>query len=401
MRRSIAILAPFGILAGAAGGIFALNALRPEPEKNEEAARPPAVFVVEAAPSATQLTVKTQGEVRPRTEIDLVPEVSGKIVFVSPRFEAGGIFEVGETLIEIEAADYELAVIRAEARVAEAVQILERERAESDLARREFAELGRGEPNALALREPQLAGARASLAAAEADLADARLQLSRTAVKAPFSGRVRQRQVGLGQFVQPGAPLGRIFSTEVVEVRLPLTDRELGVLDLPVAFAAEDAEGPRVVFAASIAGKPRTWIGRVTRTDSAIDPQTRVVFAIAELRDPYGAGADQGAPMAVGLFVGADVHGPIYDGAYELPRAALRGTDELFVIRPDKTLEIRQVDIVQSTPETVVLRQGLEPGDLVAVSPVRAPIDGMTVEPILREEARESAIATAAIGGRS
>lgn len=302
-----------GVSAVAVVVIVMLFATQPEPQRANSAPRPVAVFVEEAQQGTVSLTVTSQGEARPRTQINLVPQVAGRITYVNPDFIEGGFFEAGETLVQIDDADYRLAVTRASAQVAQAQQALAREQAESDLAAREWAELGEGEASALTLREPQLAEARAQLAAAEAALQAARLDLQRTRISAPFDGRVRSKNADLGQYVSPGTNLGEVFSTDTVMVRLPLTDHDLGLLGIPVAYnaATDPAGGIPVTLSATIAGAPHEWSGRITRTDSAIDPQTRVLYAIAEVDDPYGAAAEEdGAPLAIGLFLNARIVGP-------------------------------------------------------------------------------------------
>ncbi len=360
--------------------VMAIMGTGPQPERSNPTPRPIAVFVEEAQRETIALTVTSQGQARPRTQISLVPQVSGRITFVNPDFIEGGFFEAGETLVRIEDADYRLAVTRAEAQVAQATQALAREQAESDLARSEWEELGEGEASSLTLREPQLAEARAQLAAARATLQDARLDLQRTRVSAPFTGRVRSKAADLGQFVNAGTPLGEVFSTDMVLVRLPLTDFELGILGIPVAYSAGDEPGIPVTLNATLAGQAQTWMGRITRTDSAIDPQTRVLYAIAEVDDPYGAAAEGGAPLAVGLFVNAEIEGREVENAYILPRAALRGEDSVYVAEPGGRLSIRTVDVVTSSTERLVVSSGVSAGDMVVVSPVRGASDGMRIQ---------------------
>lgn len=360
--------------------VMAIMGTGPQPERSNPTPRPIAVFVEEAQRETIALTVRSQGQARPRTQINLVPQVSGRITYVNPDFIEGGFFEAGETLVRIEDADYRLAVTRAEAQVAQATQALAREQAESDLARSEWEELGEGEASSLTLREPQLAEARAQLAAARATLQDARLDLQRTRVSAPFTGRVRSKAADLGQFVNAGTPLGEVFSTDTVLVRLPLTDFELGILGIPVAYSAGDEPGIPVTLNATLAGQAQTWMGRITRTDSAIDPQTRVLYAIAEVDDPYGAAAEGGAPLAVGLFVNAEIEGREVENAYILPRAALRGEDSVYVAEPGGRLSIRTVDVVTSSTERLVVSSGVSAGDMVVVSPVRGASDGMRIQ---------------------
>lgn len=382
LGRMLIIGLPLIIILGFIALYFVLVLTQPRPERAEVEARPAAVFVTEAQSSPVQLFVETQGEVTPLTEIDLTAQVAGRITYVNPSFVQGGFFEAGEVLIQLEDADHRLAVTRAQALVSQRQQQLIREEAESELAREEWESLGDGEASPLTLREPQLADARAQLAAAQASLAEARLNLSRTRISAPFDGRVRQKNADLGQYVGPGTRLGRVFSTDRVQVRLPLTNSELAILDLPLAFQASDeAQGRRARLSADVAGRERVWDSRLVRTDSAIDPQTRTLSAIIEVDDPYGEAADAaGAPLAVGLFVSARIDGRSLENAYSLPRSALRGSDQVFVAQTDGTLSIRQVEVVDSSSERVVVAGGaLSEGDRIVTSPLRGAADGMLV----------------------
>ncbi len=341
-----------------------------------------AVIADYAKQEDVQLKVSTQGEARPQIEIDLVPQVGGKVVYVSPNFIEGGIFRKGETLLRIEDADFKVAVIRAQAGVAQAQQVLVREQAEGEIARQDYAELGRGEPSPLALREPQQAQARASLQAAQAELDSAKLNLSRTEVRAPFAGRVRSKTSDIGQFVTPGSRLARIFSTNIVEVRLPLSDDQLSKLDLPLAYFAKDrASAPRVDLSALVAGKVRYWDGHIMRTDSAYDTATRALFAIVEVVDPYGKGASEdGVPLAPGLFVDADINGKTYENVITFPRDGLRPQDEVYVVDDKGKAEIRQVSVLDSTAERAVLTGGVSAGELVVLSPMERSRVEMTLK---------------------
>ncbi|WP_291899545.1 efflux RND transporter periplasmic adaptor subunit [Maricaulis sp.] len=369
------------VVVAAVGVIVLLNITAPQPERANAAPRPVAVFVSEAQMDTVSLTVVSQGEARPRTQINLVPQVPGRITYVNPDFIEGGFFEAGETLVRIEDADYRLAVTRAEAQVAQAEQALAREQAESDLARSEWEELGEGEASSLTLREPQLAEARAQLAAARATLQDARLDLQRTRVSAPFAGRVRTKNADLGQFVSAGTPLGEVFSTDRVQIRLPLTDYDLGLLGIPVAFnAAEEGAGIPVTLSAVVAGQERSWNAEITRTDSAIDSQTRVLYAIAEVEDPYGTAAEGGSPLAVGLFLTAEIEGREVENVYVLPRAALRGENTIYVAEPGGRLSVRTVDVVTSNVENLIVSSGVRGGEMVVISPVRGANEGMRIQ---------------------
>ncbi|MGF1464012.1 MAG: efflux RND transporter periplasmic adaptor subunit [Maricaulaceae bacterium] len=381
MRKLILIASVFGILLFGVLGVGVMSALRPEPEKSEEPPKPLTVFYERAEARDVALTIFAQGEVAPKREISLVAQVPGRIVSVSPSLADGGVFEQGDVLARIEEADFRLALIRAEAAVAQAQQALAREQAEADLARRDVADLGITDASPLALREPQLAEARANVAAAEADLAEARLNLSRTIIRAPFNGRVREQLADEGQFMASAGAIANIFSTDVVEVRLPLSDLDLAQLELPLAFTAtRDNPGPSVRLSAVLAGREQIWTGRLARTDAAIDPRTRVLNAIVEVDDPYGAGvSDAGAPLAVGLFVSAELKGRSIPNAVVIPRAGLRGNDQVYVLAEGDTLDIRTVTVARSDRNEAIITAGLADGDRVAISPVRSASQGMSV----------------------
>jgi len=168
-RAFVVAILPIGVIVGGTIGVIAfLSAIKPQPEQAEQEVRGFAVFVEQATPESVRLSVSTQGEVRPRREIDVIPQVAGKLEYLAPSFVAGGFYEEGDVLMRIEEADYRLAVARADAEVARAQRALERENAEAEIARRDWDEIGEGQASSLTLHEPQLAEARASLAAARA-----------------------------------------------------------------------------------------------------------------------------------------------------------------------------------------------------------------------------------------
>ena len=389
MGRILAIIAPILIiLVLGVGGFVAVGMMKDPPEKVEEVKSGLTVFAEPVREGTLELSVTAQGEVRPRREIVVAPQISGRVSYVSPDFIDGGFIKAGQLLVRVEAADYELAVVRAQSGVASAEQRLARELAEAELAVQDIEALGMEDASPLARREPQLAEARAALDAAKAQAKDAELALNRTAVYAPFSGRVRERTVDIGQVVGTGQSMGRMFANDVVEVSLPLSDAEMGRLGLPLAFAASSAApGPKVKFTATVGGKERNWIGEVVRTAAAVNSQTRQINVIAELQDPYGKGADGDAPMAPGLFVNAEIVGQTIEGVLIAPRGALRGEDRLFIGNPKAgTLSIREVDLIYSDPEGAYIRSGVEVGEMAITSPIRAAFDGMKITVMERLE---------------
>lgn len=390
MSRIISVFITVAALVGMAVLAFVtIQIVKPEPEQAEEKFAGLSVFSELVGREDLNFSVNAQGEVRPRREIVVAPQISGRIAYVSPDFIDGGFIRKGQVLVRLEAADYQLGVVRAQSGVASAQQRLAREQAEAEIARQDLIDLGITDSSPLARREPQLAEAQAALESAKAQLADAELGLSRTAVVAPFDGRVREETVEVGQFASPGQSLGRVFATDVVEVVLPLSDEQLGQLGLPLAFAeTETAPGPQVEFSAAVAGETRAWMGRVTRTSAAVNPQTRLINVIAQLNDPYGAGSDEGAPMAPGLFVNASIAGRKIEDLLVAPRSAIRGGDNIFIGKPEAgELRIFAVDIVYSSPDGAWFRSDqVVEGDLAIISPIRGSNDGMSITILQRME---------------
>lgn len=376
--------APVAVLAAAFGAVQLLSAAKPAPEKKEEEQRLVSLVYSEAQEQAVHLAVNTQGEVRPHTEIDLTPEVSGRIVAISDSFAEGAGFEPGETLIQLDDADYKLAVARAEAGVAQAEVLLLQAKAAASIKRQQWLSLNPNrEPTPLQVNQPQVEEAEANLHSARAELADAQRDLTRTRIKLPFRGRVASRDVGVGQYVTASTPLGRVFATDRVEVRLPLTDAQLQELDLPMGFVASDKHpGPQVTLSARVGSRKHQWQGHIVRTQAAVDQQTRLIYAVAEVNDPYGTGASDGAPLAVGLFVTAEAESTRERRAVVLPREALRNADKVYVVDGEDRLDIRTVDVLSTSENRVVVASGVTDGERVVTSTVANATDGMQVQPI-------------------
>ena len=390
MRRLLPLLVTLLMLVGVgAGSVITLQALKPKPEQADELPPGLAVFAERVTREDLIFTVRAQGEVRPQREIFVASQIAGRIADVSPDFTDGGFIRQGQILVQLESADYELGVVRAQAGVASAEQRLAREQAEAEVAREDLINLGITNSSPLARREPQLAEARAALNSAEAQLADAELALARTAIRAPFTGRVREKAVDIGQFISPGQALGQIFATDTVEVVLPISDAELGQLGLPLAFAeTETLQGPEVIFSGAVGGVEREWRGRVTRTAAAVSTRTRLINVIAQLDDPYGAGSDDGAPMAPGLFVQASLQGARQADLLRAPRAAIRSGNELYVGDPGAgVLRIYEVEVVHSEPDGAWFTSPeVETGVLAIISPIQAAFDGMSITLLERLE---------------
>ncbi|MGB1580247.1 MAG: efflux RND transporter periplasmic adaptor subunit, partial [Nevskiales bacterium] len=344
----------------------------------------PVVQVTTVKQRNYQVEVASRGTVQAHTQVALVAQVSGEIVDINPDFRDGGYFGAGETLIKIDPRDYQLAVTMAEAELASAQQRLSEEKARSAQAERDWERLGGGgAPNDLALRKPQLAGAKAALAAAEASLAQARLNLKRTEVSLPYDGRVLSKSADVGQVVTAGTRLGEVYSTDKAEVRLPLSNRQLAKLSIPEQYRGEDAQpGPEVTLSAQVGDRVYSWLGRVVRSSGAIDANSRQSFVVAQVDDPYGRREDGGPPLKVGQFVEARIQGEQLNRVFVIPRSALRGENLAYVIKKtgDQTqLDERRVGVVWQDDNAVVIRDGLKAGEQLVTTLPSAAAPGMRV----------------------
>ncbi|MDM7860914.1 efflux RND transporter periplasmic adaptor subunit [Alteromonas sp. ASW11-36] len=365
---------PIIILVVAAVGFVVLGSMRQAPEKKP--VEQPVLLVEAEAFTATDVvfTVATQGNVVPKNQTVLTPQVSGRIVAISPVFVEGGFFEQGDVLLELESADFETDVKLAEAELARSQAALEEEIARGRVAEQEWRSVNNTVPPELGLRKPQLSREQANVKAAQAQLERAKRNLARTKITAPYAGMVVARNADIGQFVSAQTNLGEIYSTDVAEVRLPLTDSDLAFVNL---------DGGRtlpVELSAVVAGKPSAWQGEVVRSEGVLDQRSRVVYAVVEVNDPYlRNGQRNGLPLRFGQFVNAAISGKQADNIIVLPRHTLRLDGSVLAVTPEREIAIRNVEVVRADEEFVYISSGLQPTDKVAVSAVPNPYDGMPV----------------------
>jgi RND family efflux transporter MFP subunit len=315
---------------------------------------------------AVNFEVRSQGTVRPQTETVLSAEVAGTIVEISPKFVAGGFFRNNETLMRIDPTNYEVALDQAEA-------LVKQRQIEYDGASKLRSQGYRA--------ESEYASAAASLASARAELVRARRNLERTFVRLPYDGMVRSKETDLGQFVSTGTRVGVVFATNSAEVRLPLTDLDLAFLDLPGAeevSAKGTTNGPQVTLTATQKGTPQQWQARITRTEGVVDEKSRVTYAVARIKDPYGLDSDA-TSLPIGTFVAALIQGSSASDIIRVPRSAVRGSRQLLILGEGNRIEIRDVDIARSDFSYSYLRSGAVAGERIVVSALETPIEGMSV----------------------
>jgi len=349
-------------------------------ERKPETTQAILVNTITAEVVSLNLVVNSQGTVKPRTETSIVAEVSGKIVSVSPEFVAGGFFRNGEVLLQIDPSDYQAGLKRAEAALASREAKLADETARSEQALKDWQNMGKqGQPSDLGLRLPQMADARANVSAAEADVEKARRDLERTQISVPYDGLVRQKAVDIGQYVTPGTRLGITFAIDTAEVRLPLTSTDLRYLVLPTGTEAkkQNKPFPPVTLSTQRPGDTNSWQAQIIRTEGVVDETSRVVYAVAQVVDPYGVlGQSHQKELKVGTFVNAAIEGLPAKNAVVLPRYVLQADNTVFIINDKNELQILPVEVLRSEPKKVYISGGIKAGTRVITTTLDAPVPG-------------------------
>ncbi|OCW97869.1 efflux RND transporter periplasmic adaptor subunit [Alishewanella sp. HH-ZS] len=383
---------PVIILISAVGLAIGLGAMRKPPAKVVEQRLPLLVNTIELAPQDLTYRIASQGTVSPKLETTLISEVNGRIIRVAESFVAGGFFKKGDLLVQVEPADYLTAVKAAEAALAGAKAQLEEERARARVAETEWRSFTEGKAPALGLRQPQLASALANVQSKEAELERAQRDLARTEIRAPYDGMVRSRMANLGQFISRGSQLGSILGTEVAEVRLALSDTDFGFLPQQQG----QVQQVPVVLSATIAGQSLQWQANIVRTEGVLDERSRVIYAVAEIQDPYQR-EGTGVPLQFGRFVQAQISGIAATQVTKVPRHLLRPGNQLLVVDAEQQLQFRQVQLSRADADFAYIGSGFEAADRLVVSPVTNPLAGTQVrlteqQPLAETVANASAV---------
>ncbi len=383
MRNVIKTLVTVGILSFSILLAYGLVATSPVPEQVVPQEIIKTIRVVQAVPAEINLEVESQGTVVPHKQSELVPEVNGRVSWMSPSMIVGGFFKEGDILLKIDNGDYVAIVERASAQ-------LNRARAEEELARFELSrmqELIKRKLTSQSSLEVVLRNHRIAESALQESFINhkqAKRDLWRTEIRAPYDGLVRAEKVDLGQYLSKGQAVASIYASASAEVRLPLADRQLAFLDLPLGHKGELAReiAPTVNVHTNYGGKRYDWHGSLVRTESEIDSKTRMVTAVVRVHNSENPGKPD---LPIGLFVNASITGKSVKNIISLPRAALRNQDQILVVDRENKIHFRTVDIMRSEKDHVLIASGVNQGELVNISPIQTVIEGMSVNPVRQD----------------
>jgi len=379
---------PVAIIGAAVVISIAMNLLKPPPLKAES---PDTALVVKTQllqAADANLSVQSQGTVLPRTRTLLTSEVSGTVLQVSPQFVVGGTFKAGDLLLQIDPTDYKVALQRAKANLISMNAQLTFERARATQAEKEWAMTGRPAEEAplLALRKPYLEEARANVLQAEAEVTQAQLKLERTAIRVPYTGMVSTKAVDIGQYVSVGTNLGETFAIDFAEVRLPLTKRDLSMMN---SFSQADREHHlQVTLLGSAHGTEKRWDARLVRSEEVIDKVNRSLYVVAQVDDPYARNSGDRTnanPLLMGTFVTAIIDGKSIANVFAVPRHALLEGSKIALVDDDQRLRLKSIEPIYADKQFYYLSrdidEGIDDGAEIIVSTIGVPIEGMKVAP--------------------
>ncbi|MCL1145147.1 efflux RND transporter periplasmic adaptor subunit [Shewanella sp. 10N.261.52.F9] len=354
------------------------------PEQKADEVPVAIVDVTEVKQQTVSLNLPSYGVVSPKYKTQLVTEVQGRMLTISANFVAGGVVKKGDELAVIEPSDYEADLMQAQASLAQAKAALEEERAKGEVAKNDWKGYDGGIPPELGLRLPQLKQEQANVKFQQAALARAQRNLERTVIRAPFDGIIKARNVDLGQYVTLGTNLGELYDTRIAEVRLPLSNNDLAYLE------SVDNPDTDVSLSADLAGKTITWQGQIIRSEGVIDAENRMVYLVAEVKDPYlrTNRVEGQLPLKYGTFVTAVIKGRTVEGIVKLPRHLVRD-NQVTIVNNDNSIELREVNVVKSDLENVYIKDSLQSGERISLTNLTNAENGQIVK-VLGEESNSS-----------
>jgi len=388
MKMKKAIL-PFLIIVIALGLTFVMLKSRKTPKPHETPYLGPLVEVAELVKTNRQVIVSATGSAQSRYEVSITPQVKGRVSELAPQMVAGGIFRQGELLFAIEDIDYQLAIALAQSSLAQTELELLRNENLADLARKEWYALNSDsalEPNPLVVYEPQLKSARAQRDAAQANVRLAELNLQRTRVFAPFNCYVRSEQVGIGQFLNMGAPVATVAGIDQIEIVIPLPLDELVWLQVPRNGTRQKGSLAKVELQSG--GQTFRWQGEITRALGEIDPHNRMARVVVTVVDPFSQDSEGGKllkDLLPGMFVEVQLLGEKLTDVIAVPRGALHDNDTVWIADEENRLNIREVDILRRERDEVLIRSGLDAREKIVLTNLSGAAEGMLLRPQLRE----------------
>ncbi|WP_022941289.1 efflux RND transporter periplasmic adaptor subunit [Psychromonas hadalis] len=374
-------LLPCIILVISVAGYWGSLQLKEPPQEKKLSDNTPLVTVQVVKLLPVEFSVGSYGVLKSQFETDLVAQVHGEITYLSKRFVRGGFIKKGQILAKIDASDYDAALIDARASVASAKAALVLEKAHADVAKEQWRKIKGSKPTALSLREPQVAQEKARLLSSHAGLKRANRNLERTIIRAPYDALIHSRLVSLGSYMSTGTPLGKIFSTAIAEVRLPVADNEL-------QYLINNGHKAKVVLTATLAGKEQQWSGIVVRDEGVIDARSHMNYLVVQIKDPYRLKNKNSKTLRFGTYVSALISGKKRADMTVIARHLITDS-KVAIVNEQGKLHFQAVTVARIVSGNAYISAGLTDGMKVITSALDYPIEGM---PLLIKQQKKSAV---------
>jgi RND family efflux transporter MFP subunit len=374
------VVLPLATVGASVGAAMWLYKTRPEAAQQEVREAAPAISAVRLERQTVCFPIRSQGSVQPRRETTLTARVAGQVEWVAECFDESGFFAKGDVLARIDRRDYAIRIQRLEASVRSAkANLLD---TQQDLKRQQsLTEYEATTKAALQQATAVTEMAAASVEELDAQLTEAQHAESDTQIIAPFDGCIRETNVEVGQFVTIGTKLASCFATDAVEVRLPVTDDEFAFLGLTLGTSLPSGSGPAVELTAEFAGRECRWVGSIVRSEAIIDSRSRMVYLVAQVKDPYSiTQGNGGQPLAVGMFVEATIRCPPMADAIVLPESCVSNRGVIFVVNSDGRLELAQVEILRREQDWIVALGDIPDAVTVCSTRLENAVPGMAVK---------------------
>jgi len=378
----IKYILPIAIIT--AGGLSAwhLYKSKPKSKRKDHSKQGRIVEVISVERQDAPVTIEAQGTVVAAREVELKPQVAGKIIEMDPKIIPGGLFQEGQNLIRIEPDDYQLIVRQRQSDIANAQSYLQLEQGSQAIAKQEYDLLGEEiaqSDRELVLRQPQLVSAQAALEAAQARLDQAKLDLKRTNITVPFNAIVKDKYVDLGAMVSQATTLVSLTGTDEYWVEVMVPENDLKWIQIP---GRNGTEGSKVKIY-----NPSGWNddvfreGQVLRLRSDLEEKGRRARLLISIRDPLCLTAENAEkePLLIDSYVRVEIKGNILPSVVRLDRDLLRDGDNVWILTPEGTLSIRPVEVILSERDTVLIGKGIDPSDQIITTDLTAPVQGMSL----------------------
>lgn len=385
-NNSLNILVGAIILTSTIAACFWLVFTPVEATITEEKSVPHPVSVIQVRPQQHTATITAYGQVAPYRKTNIVSAISGRLVQRSDVFDKGMRVVKGDLLATVEDVAYRSAVSQQKQELANAKLALMQEERRASQAKKDWERMGNksAPSSALVLHTPQLDAAKARVDAAKASLAKAENDLRNTKITAPYDAAVISRNVAIGSYVSEGTVVGTIFGTDLLEVQLPLTEKQFSLLPIPPEHQ-NSVWKELPVKLSSVTTPEETWEGKLAAVDLQITKATRQRIAIIRISHPL----TKVHPLLPGTFVKAEISGVSLENIYALPESSLTQQGAVWTIDSESTLKKVQADIKFRYQGMLYARLPNTSPLNIVVKPLGSYLVGTEVTPVSAEVAHE------------